>query len=279
VREHRCPGAAILAKRMSTDERQFGTREPGRSVVSGSPNDKPDWLRGSRSAASQSRRDGQKAGCCSILDWLTRRRNTTLPGRRGLSGRPDGGSAPALPGRHDADGASANGVFVTLSDESILPTVTALTGPLGLGSPQPLKYGTRLYFVHGMDGSQSQSLLDRLNRVPGVRAYPNVRRSYAHSQLWKPDDPELARSWALANLGEGSAVAGIDGRVLDAWQLTRGSSRVVVGVLDDGVDVRHPDLVSQCLPPLNYPPNWEARVTTAAAFGGHRNSLRRRDRR
>lgn len=59
----------------------------------------------------------------------------------------------------------------------------------------------------------------------------------------KPNDPKFAEQWALNNPAEnGKARADID--ALKAWAKTRGSSEVVIAVLDSGVDYTHPDLVS-----------------------------------
>lgn len=57
-----------------------------------------------------------------------------------------------------------------------------------------------------------------------------------------PNDPMFGEQWALSNDGrrEGKAKADID--ALDAWVKTRGNNKVVVAVLDSGVDYSHTDL-------------------------------------
>ena len=55
--------------------------------------------------------------------------------------------------------------------------------------------------------------------------------------------PRIRREqWHLHNRGGGGAVAGEDIGVRDAWRITLGNPRIVVAVLDDGVDVDHPNL-------------------------------------
>lgn len=54
--------------------------------------------------------------------------------------------------------------------------------------------------------------------------------------LYTPDDPRLAEQWALG------ALPGIDAR--PAWDVTLGSTAVVVAILDTGVDTSHPDMAS-----------------------------------
>ena len=57
-----------------------------------------------------------------------------------------------------------------------------------------------------------------------------------------PNDTSYSQLWGLNNTGQsgGTIDADIDG--LEAWELTTGSSDIVVGVIDTGVDYTHPDL-------------------------------------
>lgn len=48
--------------------------------------------------------------------------------------------------------------------------------------------------------------------------------------------------WHLCNAGEGGAKSGEDLRILPAWERTTGRREIVVAVLDDGVDLAHPNL-------------------------------------
>ena len=55
-----------------------------------------------------------------------------------------------------------------------------------------------------------------------------------------PDDPELPRQWNLDN----PAVSGLgDIRAAKAWPLESKDSRVVVAVIDTGINYKHPDLI------------------------------------
>lgn len=60
----------------------------------------------------------------------------------------------------------------------------------------------------------------------------------------KPNDPMFAQQWALSNAGQGGGVSGADVSALSAWEKTRGSDKVVVAVLDSGVDYTHSDLIN-----------------------------------
>ncbi|MFN0067404.1 MAG: Ig-like domain-containing protein [Limisphaerales bacterium] len=81
---------------------------------------------------------------------------------------------------------------------------------------------------------------------PGVLyAEPNLRLRLAvepSAAMRGPNDFEFSRQWALHNTGQTGGTPGADIRAPDAWAVTTGSRRVVVAVIDTGIDYFHPDL-------------------------------------
>ncbi|MEL6467732.1 MAG: S8 family serine peptidase [Pseudomonadota bacterium] len=74
-----------------------------------------------------------------------------------------------------------------------------------------------------------------------------------------PQDSLLERQWHLENKGHHGGqsigfVAGADARVVEAWRELNslGSESVVIGVIDDGFDLSHPDFVSKALHPWDF---------------------------
>src|SRR5438046_110393 len=59
-----------------------------------------------------------------------------------------------------------------------------------------------------------------------------------------PNDPLLTEQRGLINTGQREGKAQADISALAAWSKTHGSERVVVAVLDSGVDYTHPDLMN-----------------------------------
>ncbi len=59
-----------------------------------------------------------------------------------------------------------------------------------------------------------------------------------------PNDPLFNEQWALSNTGQNGGKEKADLSALKAWLKTQGSAKVVIAVLDTGVDYTHPDLVS-----------------------------------
>ena len=89
-------------------------------------------------------------------------------------------------------------------------------------------------------GLDPAALRDWLKQSHNV-AYVEPNYVYQATAL-TPDDTRYSQLWGLNNTGQsgGAIDADIDGP--EAWELTTGSSEVVVGVIDTGVDYTHPDL-------------------------------------
>lgn len=89
----------------------------------------------------------------------------------------------------------------------------------------------------------------RLRALPGVRqAEPMLARQLF--RRWVPNDPLFAHNpagqgyqWHLRNTGQNDGTAGIDLNVVNAWDRYRGSG-VRIGIVDDGLEVLHPDLAA-----------------------------------
>ncbi len=58
------------------------------------------------------------------------------------------------------------------------------------------------------------------------------------------NDARFEEQWSLLNLGQNGGTSGADISALRAWFKTTGSNKVVVAVLDSGVDYTHRDLVN-----------------------------------
>lgn len=59
-----------------------------------------------------------------------------------------------------------------------------------------------------------------------------------------PNDPMYSNQWALNNNGSSGGVLDVDIDAPEAWDITTGSSNVIVAIVDTGVLYTHPDLVS-----------------------------------
>jgi subtilisin family serine protease len=72
---------------------------------------------------------------------------------------------------------------------------------------------------------------------------PVIMSACAGAKGERPNDPMFAEQWSLDNTGQSGGKAGADVCALGAWSKTTGSRKVVVAVLDTGVDYTHRDLI------------------------------------
>lgn len=87
------------------------------------------------------------------------------------------------------------------------------------------------------------SAADTMLAIEQLRARPDVLYAEPNYILRKtalPNDPRFSEQWSLRNTGIPSA--DIDAE--QAWDTTTGSANVVVGVVDEGIDINHTDLAA-----------------------------------
>jgi serine protease len=91
----------------------------------------------------------------------------------------------------------------------------------------------------------TQALLNMMSKLSGVLyAEPN----YIVETTLTPNDTRFGEMWGLNNTGQTVGgqvgIAGADIKAVSAWDVSTGSSSIVVGVIDTGVDFNHPDLAA-----------------------------------
>ena len=110
--------------------------------------------------------------------------------------------------------------------------------------------------IDDLDDREAAQVAEEYASLPEVEyAEPNFRieadpveTADSESQpaplaLAGPNDPRFADQWGLLNTGQSGGRAEADISAVGAWEKTQGSKKVVVAVLDSGVDYTHPDLV------------------------------------
>ncbi|MBI3924239.1 MAG: S8 family serine peptidase [Armatimonadetes bacterium] len=94
------------------------------------------------------------------------------------------------------------------------------------------------------DGTNALEAAEKLGSQPEVEwAEPNYRWSASEVT---PNDAYYGQLWGLKNVGQSiggiTGTVGADTKTSFGWDVTQGSSNVVVAVIDTGVDYQHPDL-------------------------------------
>ncbi|ANQ52737.2 S8 family serine peptidase [Flammeovirga sp. MY04] len=73
-------------------------------------------------------------------------------------------------------------------------------------------------------------------------AEPRSTHNILAEALNPPNDPFFRNQWHYDNFGQDYGTPGADINLLKAWEIETGKPDVVVGVIDGGIDVNHPDL-------------------------------------
>jgi thermitase len=116
-----------------------------------------------------------------------------------------------------------------------------------------------LVAIDDLDGADAQKVAEEYAKLSNLVLYaePNVEikldptinarevaEKPAEENPLLPNDPMFNEQWALNNTGQNGGKQKADIDALKAWQKIKGSKKVVVAVLDSGVDYTHLDLVS-----------------------------------
>jgi len=67
---------------------------------------------------------------------------------------------------------------------------------------------------------------------------------YIVSLARTPNDSSFASQWGLYNTGQSGGTIGADIHAPAAWNVTTGTGKTIVAVIDTGVDYTHPDLAA-----------------------------------
>lgn len=89
-------------------------------------------------------------------------------------------------------------------------------------------------------GLGALTVANQLSTDPDVEwATPNFFTNFEVAAA--PNDPLFTNQWHLNNTGQNNALTGADAELVNAWDTTIGGSGIVVAVLDNGVQLNHPD--------------------------------------
>jgi uncharacterized repeat protein (TIGR01451 family) len=118
--------------------------------------------------------------------------------------------------------------------------VRALAGRLGGQYVSPVAYAPGYHLVEAGAAGGALLLAEALRQEPGV-ASAEAQLARQMQKMLVPNDPLFASQFHLANSGQNGALAGVDVRVTNVWNTFRGGG-ITIGIVDDGLEVTHPDL-------------------------------------
>src|SRR3990172_9033280 len=102
----------------------------------------------------------------------------------------------------------------------------------------------RYHIIPAVAATVPQAALDRIEANPNVA---RVEPDYVVTLDLTPNDPDYSHLWGLNNTGQAGGTPDADIDAPEAWDVTTGSSSVVVAVVDTGAQVAVPGILP---PPL-----------------------------
>lgn len=117
-------------------------------------------------------------------------------------------------------------------------------GDRRFASYRPL-WGTPDQFVATLAGGSGAATLAISEQLVGDErvnwANPNFYQSF--ERYFTPNDTFFSSEWHLHNTGQGGGLVDADVDAPEAWdKLAGGSSAITIAIVDDGIDLAHPDL-------------------------------------
>src|SRR6185437_6407919 len=131
-----------------------------------------------------------------------------------------------------------------------------------LASPLPLVSG--LYEVNLPQGMTVASALAAYKGHAGVLS---AEPDYDLTISSVPNDPLLSQQWNVKNTGHSSGTPGADIHAEQAWSVTTGSPRIIVAVLDTGIDYNSPDLYQNIwINQAEIPNSWYTKTSSTSGY-------------
>jgi subtilisin-like proprotein convertase family protein len=145
--------------------------------------------------------------------------------------------------------------MIETGTEAVLLDEVIVALPAGT-DPNQYFADARFESFRRLDGTPDQ-FVAKLKNVAGPDALAVINQLDQEStnswiapnfyQAWKkqyfPNDPRFNNLWHLHNIGQGGGMVDADPNVPEAWDVIQGATQnIIVGVVDDGVAIDHPDL-------------------------------------
>jgi subtilisin family serine protease len=132
-------------------------------------------------------------------------------------------------------------ILVRFRESAPKSTRTFLHATLGTKVIKEFKSVKGLQLVKLSAGMTMSKALQAFGKAPEVLyAEPN----YIVNTFATPNDTCYPELWGMNNIGQTGGTADADIDAPEAWNLTTGTTNVVVAVIDTGVDYTHPDLAA-----------------------------------
>jgi thermitase len=160
-----------------------------------------------------------------------------------------GGPAPAV----ELQAAAASALEQLLSRSEIASARPVFTGPF---SDPDLAGELGLERVYLLDLHEGLDLFSVIDALAGDPLVEYAEPDYILKTAIQPNDLNFPLQWGLHNTGQ--AILGSAGRIdadidlPEAWDISKGSQDIIIAIVDTGVGLTHPDLISKLVLGYNF---------------------------
>lgn len=107
------------------------------------------------------------------------------------------------------------------------------------------RWGFDRWYDISIDSDSLHEVLKAYRNLPEVAVSEPVFKIVRHgASEWIPNDPQFKDQWHYKNSGQKKGGVGADINLPEAWVSERGLEKIVVAVVDGGIEQDHPDLKS-----------------------------------
>jgi hypothetical protein len=141
--------------------------------------------------------------------------------------------------------------IVTLRDALDVAILNQMVSDNALQIVENYKYDNKVFIVQ-VPKSVGLNALEMANKFYESGKFSNAEPDFLLLlKKFNTNDPFLNNQWSLNNTGsaiQNSGTPGFDMKVFNAWGISTGAATIKVAILDEGVDLVHPDLLANMLP-------------------------------
>jgi len=98
-----------------------------------------------------------------------------------------------------------------------------------------------IYLIRTTEDEYIQSMQDEFSHYSFIEY---IEPNYLRYADYLPNDAYFGNQWALFNTGQYKSTLDADIDATDSWNITTGNGKIIVAVIDTGVDYTHPDLIN-----------------------------------
>jgi hypothetical protein len=164
-------------------------------------------------------------------------------------------------------------IVVKLKENVAIEQLMQVCDLIGCAINKPMEFTTQEYLldVLGADADAVFFAVEEFNKIdcvewvaPNVacqgrpageatgQGYPSNAPQISDIAGFIPNDEYMPMQWHLHNTGQFGYTPDADINAVEAWEITAGDPNIVIAILDDGVDMNHPDLVDNLVPGYDF---------------------------